>query len=286
MNASMTASFEAEKNRKALLYTAIVCGVILMIAFFYTWPMQLPPVLTIQDLIEVNLGNEKEGLGAVQPLVKGDPAPEKQSMPSAEKTVAKSEAPAKDMTTDEKDPEAAPLPKPLKQTAESKVPKEVYTKPSKSATIPVVNPNLVPAKPKIPLYKGGTGTGGNGATQDNGYKNQGYKPGNGDAGSSTGKPDSYGKDPGGRVGAGPRVTSGDRHIIRYYSFTAALDKAIVYATIRVSTEGKGSFVGFARNSSTTSQAYANEIINHLSSIQFDKADHESTVTVKFNFNIQ
>ena len=281
-------SFEAEKNKKAFSYTAIICALLLIIAIFYTWPLQIPPIAKIQDLIEINLGNEKEGMGVVQPLVKGDPAPEKQSLAQVEKSVAKAEAPAKDLTNpDEKDPEAAPLSKPVKQNVEAKLPKEVYTRPVKTTTtVPVVNPNPTPPKPKIPLYKGRTGPGGNGATQDNGYKNQGYKPGNGDAGSPNGKPDSYGKDPGGRTGGGPMVTSGDRKIIRYYSFTASLDKAIVYATIRVSPEGKGSFVGFGRNSSTTNQAYANEIINHLSSIQFDKSDHESTVTVKFNFNIQ
>ena len=287
MNSSVISTFEAEKNRKALSYTALICGLILLIAFFYTWPLQITPISKVQDLIEINLGNEKEGMGVVQPLVKGAPAPEKQNLPAVQKSVAKAEAPAKDITTDEKDPEAAPLTKPVKQNIEAKIPKEVYTKPVKTtAAVPVVNPNPTPPKPKVPVYKGGTGPGGNGATQDNGYKNQGYKPGNGDAGSPNGKPDSYGKDPGGKVGAGPLVTSGDRKIIRYYSFTASLDKAIIYASIRVSPEGKGSFAGFAKGSSRTSQDYANEIINHLSSIQFDKSDHESTVTVKFNFNIQ
>ena len=287
MNGSAISSFEAEKNRKALTYTAFICGFILLIAILYTWPLQIPPVPKVLDLIEINLGNEKEGLGVVQPLVKGNPAPEKQSLAAVEKTVAKTDVPAKDLSTDEKDPEAAPVTKPVKQTVSAKLPKEVFTKPTKSTSpVPVVNPNPAPPKPKIPLYKGGTGPGGNGATQDNGYKNQGYKPGNGDAGNPNGKPDSYGKDPGGKIGSGPLVTSGDRRIIRYYSFTASLDKAIIYALIRVSPEGKGSFSGFAKGSSRTSQEYATEIINHLSSIQFDKSDHESTVTVKFNFNIQ
>ena len=287
MNSALISSFEAEKNRKAFTYTAIVCAVILLIAIFYTWPLQITPISKVQDLIEINLGNEKEGMGVVQPLVKGAPAPEKQNLPSVDKTVSKTEAPARDLTTDEKDPEAASLTKPVKQNEAAKLPSETPVKQKKATlAVPVINPNPTPPKPKIPLYKGGAGPGGNGATQDNGYKNQGYKPGNGDAGNPNGKPDSYGKDPGGRVGGGPLVTSGDRKIIRYYAFTASLDKATIYATIKVSTEGKGTYIGFARNSSTTSQAYANEIINHLSSIQFDKSDHESTVVVKFNFSVQ
>lgn len=287
MNADIISSFEAEKNRKALTYTAIICTLILLIAIFYTWPLQIPPISKVQDLIEINLGNEKEGMGVVQPLVKGAPAPEKQNMPAVDRSVAKTEAPARDLTTDEKDPDAAPLTKPVKQNEAARLPKETPVKQKKATlAVPVINPNPTPPKPKIPLYKGGTGPGGNGATQDNGYKNQGYKPGNGDAGSPDGKPDAYGKDPGGRTGSGPQVISGGRRIIRSYAFTASLDKATIYANIRVSPDGKGTYLGFARNSSTTSQAYANEIINHLSSIQFDKTDHESTVVVKFNFSIQ
>ena len=287
MSSSIISAFEAEKNRKAATYTALICGLILLIAILYTWPLQIPPVTKPLDLIEINLGNEKEGMGVVQPLVKGDPAPEKRSVAPVEKTAAKVEAPAKDLSTDEKDPEAAPVTKPPKQNVEAKLPKEVYTKPVKTtASVPIENPKPTPPKLKVPLYKGGTGTGGNGASQDNGYKNQGYKPGNGDAGSPNGKPDSYGKDPGGRIGGGPLVTSGDRRIINYYAWNANLEKATIYATIRVSADGKGTFVGFGRNSSTTSQAYANEIISHLPSIKFDPSDHESTVTVKFIFKVQ
>ena len=54
-------SFEAEKNRKVLTYTTVICALFLVIAIFYTWPMQVPPVPTMQDLIDVNLGNAQEG---------------------------------------------------------------------------------------------------------------------------------------------------------------------------------------------------------------------------------
>ena len=143
----MESSFEAEKNRKAAGYTAVVCGVILLIAIFKTWPLQLAPVIKAQDLIEINLGNEKEGMGVVQPLVKGTPAPEKQNLAAAQKSVTKAEAPSKDLSTDEKDPEAAPVNKPIKQNVEAKLPKEVYIKPTKTVNpVPVVNPNPTPPK--------------------------------------------------------------------------------------------------------------------------------------------
>ena len=161
--------FEAEKTRKALLYTAIFCGLFLIIAIFYTWPMQVPPTPTVMDLIDVNLGNEQEGLGDVQPLVKGDRAPDNQSVPAAHSTSHKvTEEPSQNIQADEddKNEEAAPVVKNDKKIEKAKVEnKEPSVKPTKSVhPSPVVNPNPAPPKPKIPLYKGGTGNGGNGAT--------------------------------------------------------------------------------------------------------------------------
>jgi len=282
----MSDTFEIQKNTKAFSYTALICGLFLAIAFFYTWPISIPPMPAMQDLIEINLGNEEEGMGDVQPLVKGDPAPDVQE-PTSQQSAAVYEAPAKEIQADDDDDkDAAPITRPLKPNNEAKtLAKETITKPVKTTnTVPVVNPNPAPPKPKIALYKGGTGTGGNGASQDNGYKNQGYKSGNGDAGSPTGNPDSYGSSPGGRTG-GPRVI-GNRKIVRYYSFAGDLEKATIYAIVKVTPEGVGSFAGFGKNSSTTARAYSNAIVEYLKNVRFDKADHESTVTVQFNFNIQ
>jgi hypothetical protein len=286
MNTASMHDFEVQKNTKALSYTVLICAIILAIAFLYKWPLTMPPMPAIQDLIEINLGNEKEGLGDVQPLVKGDPAPDVPE-PQAIKSAAVYEQPAKDIQADEEDDkDAAPVTKPVKPNNQAKdIAKETITKPVKTNnTVPVVNPNPAPPKPKIALYKGGNGNGGNGADQDNGYKNQGYKPGNGDNGSPNGNPDSYGNTPGGKPG-GPKVF-GNRKIVRYYSFTGDLEKATIYAIVKVTPEGTGSFAGFGKNSSTTARAYANAIADYLRNVKFDKADHESTVTVQFNFNIQ
>ena len=282
----MTDTFEIQKNTKALSYTALICAILLAIAFLYKWQLQMPPMPAIQDLIEINLGNEQDGMGDVQPLVKGDPAPDVPE-PQSLKSAAVHEEPSKDIQADENDDkEAAPVTRPIKPNHEAKnIAKETITKPQKTNnTVPVVNPNPAPPKPKITLYKGGNGNGGNGADQDNGYKNQGYKGGNGDNGSPNGNPDSYGNSPGGRPG-GPKVF-GNRKIVRYYSFTGDLEKATIYAIVKVTPEGVGSFAGFGKNSSTTARAYANAIVDYLRNVKFDKADHESTVTVQFNFNIQ
>ena len=282
----MTDTFEIQKNTKAFSYTAIICAFVIAIAFLYTWQIHIPPAVYPPDLIEVNLGNDAEGMGNVQPLVKGDPAPESEP-PTPQKSVQANNVGTKNIEADETDDkEAAPVNKILKPTKDAKiVNKEPINKAVKAVnTAPVINPTPVPPKPKLPLYKGGNGSGGNGAAEDNGYKNQGNKSGNGDNGSPNGKPDSYGTSPGGKS-VGPRVT-GDRKIVRYYSFTGDLEKATVYAIVKVTPDGVGTFAGFAKNSSTTARAYANAIIDYLRNVKFDNADHESTVTVQFNFNIQ
>ncbi len=282
-------SFESEKNRKAFLYTAGICGLFLIIAIFYTWPLQIPPVAQVEDLIDVNLGNDFEGMGDVQPLVKGERAPETQSIQSQQKAVKAAETPVRNIQADDNnDEEAAPVLKSEKPKEDAKeVNKESVAKTTKNVNpSPVINPNPAPPKPKLPLYKGGNGTGGNGATEDNGYRNQGYKPGNGDAGSPTGKPDAYGNSPGGRSGGGMSIVRGDRKIVRAYSFKDELDRAIVYATIKVSPDGRGIFIGFAKNSSTTNPKYAESISNHLHQVQFNKSDHESTITVEIKFDVE
>ena len=78
---------------------------------------------------------------------------------------------------------------------------------------------------------------------------------------------------------------GDRKIVRYYSFQGDLDKATIYANINVSPEGIGKFVSIAKGSSNSSNSYKTAIMQYLQNIKFDKSDHESMVTVRFNFEV-
>jgi len=285
---TMQATFEAEKNKKAFAYTVVICGVLLILAFIITWPILLPSPPIAQDLLEINLGNNEEGFGEEQPLIKGEMAPAQEAAVQAQKAVATKEEPAKDIQPDENaEADAAPITKPEKPTPKTNnIAKEPITQPvKKTSPTPVVAPPAPkPQKPKITYNGPGNGT-GNGATEDNGYRYQGNKPGGtGDAGDPSGKPDSYGNTPGGKSG-GPRVI-GNRKIIKYYSFTGDMEKATVYATVKVSPSGTGTFIGFGKNSTTRAQAYANAIIQYLKNVQFDKSNDESTVTVQFNFNVQ
>ena len=281
-------SFEAEKNKKALMYTTIICGLFLIIAIFYTWPLQVPPIATVQDLIDVNLGNEEEGMGDIQPLVKGERAPDNQSVESNQSARKATENPSQNIQADENnDVAAAPVVKSEKKKENAPVINKVSAqKASKNINpSPVVNPNPAPPKPKIPLYKGGTGTGGNGANEDNGYRNQGYKPGNGDAGSPDGKPDAYGNSPGGRSGVSVvRGLSGRRPIHFPNMQDDFNENARVYVNIKVDASGKVTDAGIAKGTTTSNSTLRNIAIEKAKQLKFppSQSDVESG-TILFNF---
>lgn len=289
-NQTMHATFEAEKNKKAFTYTAIIVAALLLLAIFITWPIIKPPLPLVEDLIEINLGNNAEGFGEIQPLKKGEMAPSQKPAPQQQKAAAAQEPSAKDIQSDDNaDKDAAPVNKPAKVIPKSTATaNEPVTKPVKTTTpATIVMPTPKPQKPKA-TYNG-TGNGkGNGATEDNGYTYQGNKPGGkGDAGDPAGKPDSYGNNPGGRTGgSGLRVSKGDRTIVNNYIFMGDLPKAIINAIVKVSPEGSGIFVGFDKGSTSSDSRYSNAIRNYLPNIKFNKSDHESVVTVPFNFKVQ
>ncbi|MBU9937489.1 MAG: hypothetical protein KTQ13_12610 [Ferruginibacter sp.] len=269
----MSATFETEKNRKALIYTVIICGSLLLLAFLISWTHQHTPPPVLQDLIEINLGNNAEGYGEVQPLVKGERSPGEENAEQPKTAAVKTPAVEDTKTDDLADKESAPVKTPVKTTVKVKEPTPVVTKPEPK-----------PQKPKIAGYGGPKNGTGNGATEDNGYKYQGNNPGGkGDAGSPTGKPDSYGNNPGGRTGGGPQII-GNRKIINYYAFTGELPKARIYALVKVSPDGQGIFLGFSKGSTTSDPRYATDITRYLRNVAFDKANEESKITIIFNFS--
>lgn len=285
----INSSFEAEKNKKALMYTLLICGFFLLIAILYTWPMQATPQYVEEDLIEINLGNEEEGWGEVQPLVKGDPAPDNQSVTTNTSTTRGHEALSQAIQADEgDDAEAAPVVKTERPETPAKVEnKESSTQTAKNVNpSPVTNPNPSPPKPKVPLYKGGTGTGGNKADEDNGYRNQGYKPGGtGDAGSPDGKPDAYGNTPGGRSGISVTRGLSGRRPIHFPSMTDNFNEnAIVFVDIKVDASGKVTSATIARGTTTSNPTMRNIAIEKAKQLKFpaSQSDLESG-TIRFNF---
>jgi outer membrane biosynthesis protein TonB len=284
----MNDSFEIKKNTKAFSYTALICGLFLLIAILYTWPLQFTPKPVAQDLIEINLGNEQEGSGDIQPLVKGDPAPEiKQTYTHAKYSPAKEE-PAKEIQADDKDdPEAAPVTKPIRVNPEAKnIAKETITKPVKNPnTAPVVNTTPAPPKPKLPLYKGANGTGGNGATEDNGYRNQGYKTGSGDVGSPEGKPDSYGNSPGGRSGVSVVRGLSGRTPTHFPSMQDEFNEnAKVYVDIKVNASGTVTDASIAKGTTTSNSSLRSIALQKAKQLKFPPSKNdEEAGTILFNF---
>ncbi|MEO6456455.1 MAG: hypothetical protein ABIN97_20430 [Ginsengibacter sp.] len=284
----MTNSFEIQKNKKAFTYTALICALFLVIAVLYTWPLQMPATPVTQDLIEINLGNEQEGAGDVQPMVKGDPAPDIKPLSIQAKYSPAKDEPAKNIEADEKDdPEAAPVVKPVKTDPVTKnIAKEVLSKPVKNtSSMPVVTANPAPQKPKLPLYKGGTGTGGNGAPQDNGYRNQGYKTGNGDAGSPDGKPDSYGNSPGGRSGVSVVRGLSGRRPVNFPSMQDEFNEnAKIYVDIKVNASGVVTNASIAKGTTTSNSSLRNIALQKARQLKFPPAQsEEETGTILFNF---
>lgn len=272
----MSATFEAQKNRKAFIYTCVICICLLLLFILISWKVMPPTIPVPQDLIEINLGNNEEGFGEEQPLKKGNRTPSHENIPIPKQAAAKAPEPEKITPDENAEENAAAVNKPEKKTPKTKV--------EKTEAPPTPAPPK-PQKPKITYNGPNSGTPGNNPTQDNGYTYQGNKPGGkGDAGDPNGNKDSYGNTPGGKVG-GPKIIKGNRKIIRYYSFTGELPKATIYAIIKVSPSGQGRFIGFDKGSTSRSQSYADAISNYLRTMQFDKADDESNVTVQFNFNV-
>ncbi len=264
---------DTDRRKKALMYTLMICGGLLIMTFLISWRnLPLPPTPLV-ELIEINLGNNEDGFGEEQPLIKGERGPSQEKIESSETAYSQATAEEKVMPDDNADENAAVVNRPTKVAPK--------TKPVPVASNVEAKPK--PQKPKFAYDGPGKGTGNN-DTEDNGYRYQGSTPGGkGDAGDPSGHPDSYGNSPGGKIGNGPRVV-GNRKIIRHYAFTGDLKKATIYAIVKVSPAGIGSFVGFDKGSTSRSESYAQAIRNYLRNIQFDKSDKESTVQVQFNFN--
>jgi len=258
--------FNTEEQKKAITFTTIFCFILLLLFIFFKWTSLPIPEAIIQDQIEINLGNNEDGFGDEQPLVKGNSSLSKNNKAATSSDKSTSEKIETDELTDvnaasivnAKNNKTTQAASDAKATA--KKPKLTYTGPNKNAN-------------------------GNNPDVDNNYKYQGNNPNKkGDNNDPSGNKDSYGNTPGGKIG-GPKVTKGNRTIIKQYKFEGELNKATIYAIIKVSASGEGKFTGFDKGTTNRNQSYANAVSSYLRNIQFNKSDLESTVTVQFVFDI-
>ena len=289
----MTASFEARKNTRATMITAGFTGLLLLLMFFWTWtlPVIIPPPPDEGILVELNLPEEPPvkirqaggGGGGGNPV-----------QAIGERGTA-SAPPQPGTEDDAKDIEENINEKTTPAILKPDNPKPTATKINENKSVVKTEPKPdprppAPAKPKAVLGKttGGNNAGG-GAAENydrSGGTGRGNGVGNGSgSGGGSGTGTGGGNGSGTGTGVGPRVTRGDRRIVSSYSFEGDLAKATIYADIKVSPDGIGRFENFARGSSSTSSAYKTAIVQYLRNIKFNKSDHESTVTVQFNFRV-
>ena len=290
----MAANFEARKNSQATMITVGFAGLLALLMFFWTWtiPAIIPPVHDEGIMVELNLPEEppitiKEAGGGggggnpVQAIGEKGTAQPAPPQPGTEDD-------AKDIAEDPVEKESPPILKPDN-------PKPTATKINENKSVVKTEPKPdppppAPPKPKAVLGRTTTGSGtGGGAAEDyarSGGSGTGSGVGNGSgSGGGAGTGTGGGTGSGTGSGVGPRVTRGDRRIVSSYSFQGDLARATIYADIKVSPDGVGTFENFARGSSSTSSAYRNAITQYLRNIKFNKSDHESTVTVQFNFRV-
>lgn len=287
---SVSDPFEARKNQQATMITAGIAGLMVLLMFLVKWelPVFEKPITDSGIEVQLNLPEEPQSIatgggGGGNQVQAINPAGAAPHVPP----VAGTKEDSKDIE-DDKDLTNPAVLKPDR-------PKPTATKINENHSVVKTEPKPIietpaPPKPKAVVGKTLTGAGkGGGAADDydrSGGSGNGYGVGTGPgSGGNKGGGDGGGNGPGSGPGSGPKVTNGDRKIVRYYSFQGDLDKAVVYGNISVSPEGVGKFISIARGSSTTSNAYKEAIIQYLTNIRFDKSDHESMVTVQFNFRV-
>ncbi|MBL0232987.1 MAG: hypothetical protein IPQ08_04890 [Chitinophagaceae bacterium] len=286
----MSASLEAKYRSQAGMITAGFAGLMLLLMFLLKWDMTAIVKIPESPAIEVELNLPEEepairttgGGGGGNPVQAAEP-------PGIAKAVPPEPGDKDDSKNidENNDKEATPIVKPT--VSKPKATKITNTSVVKAEPKPIVE-TPAPPKPKAVLGKTTTGAGKGGGSADNydkaGGTGTGYGVGNGSGtGGGTGTGNGGGNGSGNGGGNGPKITRGDRKIVRYYSFDGDLDKAVIYANISVSPEGVGKFVSIAKGSSNSSNSYKSAIMQYLQNIRFDKADHESLLTVQFNFRV-
>ncbi len=284
----MSAELEKEYRNQA----AVVTGgfaIALALAMLISW--KLPSIELVQEdppmMVALNFPPEPEtpengGGGGGNPVQAAGPAGVSDRVPPAPANAEES----RDID-DNNDKEATEIAKPVN-------PKPTATKITEGKSVVKTEPKPVevPA-PRIPKAVAGktlTGTGKGGGSQDDFNRPGGNGTGNGvgngsGTGGGTGTGNGGGNGSGSGSGNGPKITRGDRKIVRYYSFEGDLDKAVIYANISVSPDGIGRFISISKGSSTSTNQYKEAIMQYLQNIKFDKADHESMLTVQFNFRV-
>lgn len=285
--------FNARKNRKAGLYTFLICGSFFLLLFLISWTLPFNPPAPIEEGLEVNLGNSDQGMGNDQPFLPNDPSKQDQEKYTPPKTVAATKEALKDVETDDKDPEPAPAVKspPVTKPNATKIPdKDLTVKTPRKTIQPAVNPTPAPPKPKAVFHGvNGDGTGGNDADHFKPGGNQGITGGKGDQGQPGGDPNSTNYKGGGH-GNGIAIAQGlqGRRISSTPSFTDEFNEnAKVAIDVHVDAAGNVISAEYQAHGSTTSDASLKAIaIRKAHQVKFNSGSDESAGTLIFNFKLK
>jgi len=285
--------FNARKNRKAGFYTLLICGVLLTMLLLISWNLPFNPPMPVEEGLEVNLGNSDQGLGSDQPFLPNDPSKQDQEKYTPPKTISPTKEALKDVETDDKDPEPAPVVKspPVTKPEAKKIPdKDLTVKTPHKTVQPAVNPTPAPPKPKAVFHGvNGDGTGGNDADHFKPGGNQGIAGGKGDQGKPGGDPNSTNYSGGGH-GNGIAIARGlqGRRISSTPSFTDEFNEnAKVAVDITVDASGNVTSAEYQARGSTTADAGLKAIaIRKAHQVKFNSGSDESSGTLIFNFRLK
>jgi hypothetical protein len=278
---------ENRNSKQALLYTLMVYSILLLFCFMIRWRLDSPAPAVVSDLMEINLGNNADGEGDVQPLVKGDRSemvqPEPEPPAPTSTPTADNVGPRPD---EQSDPESAPVENILPKPAPNKNPAPPSVK-NNDTKKPVVTAPSTPRQPKpVATYQGPGSGKGNGATEDNGYRYQGTTPGGkGDAGSPGGRPDSYGNTPGGNTGVS--VTKGVRPLnLGQLRFQDDFNEnAKVYLDVRYNSSGAFESATAARGTTTSNNTILSIARRKAASLKFPPSESGGVTNILFNFRV-
>jgi hypothetical protein len=284
----MQATFETQKNIKAILYTTAICVVLALILFFLQWTLPQIPAPVLDTGIEVNLGNSETGSGDVPPQIPGQPSATQETNVQPPPTTAA--ANNTNITADENnnDEDAPAVNKSTKSTPKANPAPEV--KHNKISPTVAVTPK--PAKPKA-VYAGGTNNsnGGNNADSYNGVRNQGIAGGKGDQGNPNGNPnsDSYkGNAASGNSGVSIRSGLNGRRFTKLPTFEDDFNEnAKVAVDITVSKDGSVTqAIINPKGTTTTNQNIRGIALRKARSLKLNAGNEdEQTGTIVFNFRV-
>jgi hypothetical protein len=282
------ATFNQQKNLKAIVYTIVVCGLVVFLFFYFRWNLpQTPP--PIEEMgIEVNLGNSETGLGDIAPQVPDEPSNATETNMSAPPpTVPENISAVPPINADENGDEeintATKNIKPEKPKATltpTTANKKTITKKAATVKTPTT------AAPKA-VYTGGTGAGGNGADSYNNVKNQGIAGGQGDQGKPNGDPNSTNY--AGAGGISIRSGLAGRRFRTWPSFEDKFNEpAKVAVDVTVDAAGNVTNATINPHGTTTTNSNIRSIsIRKAKLLKFNEGSEEQQIgTIVFNFKLR